>query len=356
MENIAARYIPYKFYFKQPAGTSRGTLLTKDTWFLVLSRAGHTAIGECAMFRGLSADDTPDFEQKLASVCTAFNAGAAVHPDDLSDYPAIRFGLECALGDLQALEKGETFMGSDFTAGKDFIPINGLVWMGSYREMSVRVREKIEQGYRCIKIKIGAIRFEEELELIRWIRRYYTERDIEIRVDANGAFSPVEAPERLKRLADLHLHSIEQPIRAGQVEAMARLCETPPLPIALDEELIDVRSAEEKQRLLRQIKPQYIVLKPSLVGGIRSCQEWTDAAMETGTDYWITSALESNVGLYAIARFSYLCRHDIPQGLGTGALFTANPDYPFDVAAGRFRLTAPAPPAQAVAEALAKQP
>lgn len=341
--SLSARCFPYVLHFRFPAGTSRGVLRSKETWFLHLTRGNVEAIGECAVFRGLSHDDTPQYARRLEQLCREVSRGILPNGKDLADFPSIRFGWECAIGRLEAAEQGREFLPSEFTAGRASIPINGLVWMGDFESMAARLEEKLQQGYRCIKIKIGAIDFEDELELLARIRRRYDARDLEIRVDANGAFIPREAPLRLERLSRYHLHSIEQPIRAGQPEQMARLCADTPLAIALDEELIGVNRDEEKHRLLRMIRPQYIVLKPSLVGGMESCREWIAVADENGAGYWLTSALESNVGLDAIARFSYLCRPDLPQGLGTGSLFTDNVPYPFEIRDGRFRMKGPAP-------------
>lgn len=355
MENTKARWFRHTLHFKESAGTSRGVLREKDTWFLLLSRAGVSALGECAMFRGLSCDDVPGYEEKLDEVCCMVNGNEPVDPASFADYPSIRFGLECALGTLTAQEEGKEFLDSPFTRGQASIPVNGLVWMGDFERMARRVEEKIDAGYRCIKIKIGAIGFEEELTLLRRIRGRYNENDIEIRVDANGAFSPDDAPEKLKRLSDFRLHSIEQPIRAGQRPQMAFLCRNTPLPIALDEELIGVNDPAEKRRLMEEIRPQYIVLKPSLVGGMASCREWINVAGASGAGFWLTSALESNVGLDAIARFSYLCNPAIPQGLGTGALYTDNVDYPFEICGGMFRITGKVPGTDRVLESLRKQ-
>lgn len=341
--NLKATCFPYQLLFKEPAGTSRGVLHSKETWFLSLSHAGHTSVGECAVFRGLSCDDRPDYGERLEELCRRISHGETPRPEQWADYPSIRFGLETALGRLEAELRGEAYLASPFTEGQDSIPINGLVWMGDFEQMTLRLEDKLRQGFRCIKIKIGAIDFERELELLSRIRARYTPREVEIRVDANGAFSPREALERLQRLAAFELHSIEQPIAAGAPEEMARLCEQSPLPIALDEELIGVNDPQEKRRLLKTIRPHYIVLKPSLVGGLEASRQWIEAAGEVGTGYWITSALESNVGLDAIARFSYLCRNSLPQGLGTGGLFTNNIPYPFDVSGGRFRIMAPTP-------------
>lgn len=354
-QGISARCFPYVLNFRFPAGTSRGVLRSKETWFLHLTCGNAEAIGECAVFRGLSCDDTPGYAERLERLCRDVSRGVLPTGEDLADYPSIRFGWECAMGRLEAAEQNREFLPSDFTRGQAAIPINGLVWMGDFDLMAARLEEKLQQGYRCIKIKIGAIDFEDEMELLARLRRRYDERDLEIRVDANGAFTPEEAPMRLERLARYRLHSIEQPIRAGQPERMARLCADTPLPIALDEELIGINRKAEKHRLLRAVRPQYIVLKPSLAGGMEGCREWIGAAGETGAGYWLTSALESNVGLDAIARFSYLCRHDLPQGLGTGGLFTDNVPYPFEIENGCFRMKGPAPCVGEILRALGQE-
>ena len=203
--------------------------------------------------------------------------------------------------------------------------------MGSYTHMLSQIEAKMQAGFRCIKLKIGAINFEEELSLLKMIRRHFSAKEIELRVDANGAFSPAEALEKLKRLSELDLHSIEQPIRAGQWDSMARLSQLSPLPIALDEELIGVHSTSRKKELLETIHPQYIILKPSLHGGLRGSQEWIAAASQLGIGWWITSALESNIGLNAIAQWCATLHNPLPQGLGTGALFTDNIPMPLEV-------------------------
>lgn len=203
--------------------------------------------------------------------------------------------------------------------------------MGDFDQMLARIEKKMEAGFRCIKLKIGAIHFEEEQALLRHIRSHYSSKEIELRVDANGAFSPTDAMEKLKRLSELDLHSIEQPIRAGQWEEMARLTSESPLPIALDEELIGYNTWEEKQRLLSAIRPQYIIIKPSLHGGIAGGEEWIAEAEKLNIGWWITSALESNIGLNAIAQWCATFQNPLPQGLGTGLLFTDNVEMPLEI-------------------------
>lgn len=330
---MTATYQKYTLHFKQPSGTSRGILKVKDTWFLILESDGKKGIGECGMFIGLSIDDRPDFEAVLKWTCTNIFLGLDVLKSKLKEFPSIQFGLEMAFKDLEANTPFHLFP-SAFTAGKETIPINGLVWMGSEKFMKDQISEKIEAGFRCIKLKIGAIDFQTELNLLKSIRKNFTANDIELRVDANGAFSAQEALEKLKRLSDFDLHSIEQPIKQGQVEEMSKLCKVTPIPIALDEELIGVLEFPDKALLLHEIKPQYIILKPTLVGGFAGSEEWIEVAENANIGYWITSALESNVGLNAIAQWTYTLENNRPQGLGTGSLYTNNIDSPLEVVNG----------------------
>lgn len=329
--------IPYTLHFKNPAGTSRGTYLTHDVRYIVVTpfgnESGRYGIGECAPLPALSCDDLPGYETILQSACRELEATGRLDTEKLRPYPSILFGLESALLHLQAGKPA--LWDTPFSRGEAGIPINGLIWMGNYREMLARIEEKIEAGFRCIKLKIGSIRFDEELDLLKRIRNRFTPADIELRVDANGAFSPADAMEKLCCLAELGLHSIEQPIRAGQWEEMARLAASAPLPIALDEELIGCHTPGEKLRLLEAIRPQYIILKPSLHGGIAGCTEWIEAAGKVNAGWWITSALESNIGLNAVAQWCATLGNPLPQGLGTGMLYTDNIPYPLSVKADR---------------------
>ena len=319
--------------FKRPSGTSRGVLTSKETFFLVIEQGDKKGIGECNLFRGLSADDVPNYEAKLQWVEQHLHLGEKALLEELKTFPSIQFGVEQAFRSVAAPQWYELFP-SNFTKGKDAIPINGLIWMGSPDFMKAQIKEKLAQGFRCIKMKIGAIDFEEEYRILKALRNEFSASDIEIRVDANGAFQATEALRYLERLATLQLHSIEQPIRAGQWEAMAELCEQTPLPIALDEELIGIFTREEKQRLLREIQPQYIILKPSLIGGYSGSEEWITLAETLGIGWWVTSALESNIGLNAIAQWTYTLHSPMPQGLGTGALYTNNLPFPLYVENG----------------------
>ncbi len=330
---LNASYKPYSLNFKTPGGTSRGVLKTKDTYFLTINAGEKKGIGECALFKGLSADDVPHYEEKLKWVCQNIHLGLEVLLGSLTEFPSIQFGLETAFKSLESQNAFELFP-SDFTKNEAAIPINGLIWMGSETFMKQQIKEKIEAGFSCIKMKIGAIDFQTELGLLKSIRNEFSSKDIELRVDANGAFSPENALEKLKRLSEFDLHSIEQPIKQGQFEAMAQLCKTTPLPIALDEELIGVFSETEKQKMLQTINPQYIILKPSLVGGFRGSDTWIQLAEKQNMGWWITSALESNIGLNAIAQYTFTKQNVMPQGLGTGGLFTNNFESPLQVKKG----------------------
>ena len=331
---MKASFFPYRLEFKQASGTSRGILKTKETWFIKIEDEHATGFGECGMFRGLSCDDRPDFESKLKWVCHHIDLGLEQLLIELIDFPSIQFGLEMAFLDLLS-DSSNVLFPSKFTSGKASIPINGLIWMGDEQFMKSQIRSKIDAGFDCLKIKIGAIDFDTELSLIKAIRKEYDVDTIELRVDANGAFSPLEAMEKLKRLSEFNLHSIEQPIRQGQYDAMAELCAQSPLPIALDEELIGIHDVTKRSLLLQTINPQYIILKPTHVGGFSGSQSWIDLAEKQSVDWWITSALESNIGLNAIAQWTYQLNVNRPQGLGTGALYTNNIEAPLKIYNGR---------------------
>ncbi|NND88071.1 MAG: o-succinylbenzoate synthase, partial [Flavobacteriaceae bacterium] len=310
---MKARYKKHVLNFKQPGGTSRGILKTKETWFIIISNGAHWGIGECGLLRGLSMDDLPEYEEKLQWVCNHIDQGLPQLYAQLSAFPSIQFGLEMAFASLSAKDPF-VLMPSAFTKGEARIPINGLVWMGDAAFMKQQISEKIEAGFSCIKMKIGAIDFETELSLIKGIRSQFSPSDIELRVDANGAFHPDQALEKLNRLAEYDLHSIEQPIAVRQWKAMAQLCEKSPIPIALDEELIGITSIEERLAMLQEVRPPFIILKPSFIGGFRGSDEWIEAAQSINADWWITSALESNIGLNAIAQYTYLKKNPLPQG------------------------------------------
>ena len=329
---MKATILPKTLHFKQPAGTSRGVYTTRKVWYIVLQNEvypTHYGVGECAPLPALSCDDIPEYEDILKETCQHLEANGCIEYDSLRNYPSILFGCETALRHYQA--RSLQLWHTPFSQGKEGIPINGLIWMGNFDEMFQRIEEKMKVGFRCIKLKIGAIDFDKELELLAHIRKHFTPEEIELRVDANGAFSPQNALEKLKRLSEYQLHSIEQPIRAGQWEEMAQLCECTPLPIALDEELIGINERERKTALLDTIRPQYIILKPSLHGGINGSEEWIDLTTQRGIGSWVTSALESNIGLNAIAQWTATLLPTLPQGLGTGLLFTDNIDYPLHI-------------------------
>ena len=333
---MQATYRRHLLEFKRPSGTSRGVLTTKETWLIIITSQDKTGIGECGLLRSLSMDDTPGYEQKLAWVCQNISLGADALWEQLIDFPSIQFGVEMAFRSL-ASETPFLLNPSEFTAGEASIPINGLVWMGEKSFMKEQILEKIKNGFKCIKLKIGAIDFNAELDLLKFIRSEFSSEEIEIRVDANGAFTASEALLKLERLSSYKIHSIEQPIKQGQCEEMARLCELTPIPIALDEELIGVSNVTNKHELLQTIKPQYVIFKPSLIGGYRGTGEWLDIANNLGIGWWVTSALESNVGLNAISQWTFTKKSPLPQGLGTGGLYTNNFESPLEVINGTIR-------------------
>lgn len=360
--------------FKRPAGTSRGILTKKPTWFVALHHLRLKGIGEVSLIPGLSIDDEQAIDGELALLQAQFeksdvegrfeklidgqgiNCSLSGYKNLLADiasfldalqvsadgrfrrFPAIRFALEMALLDLLAGGK-ETWFTSDFLVGSQKIPVNGLIWMGDEAFMQEQIEAKLDEGYRCLKLKIGAIDFSTECRLLENIRCHFAPEALELRVDANGAFSPEQALDKLHVLSQFALHSIEQPIRQGQWTEMASLCKTSPLPIALDEELIGVAD-DDRDALLAAINPQYIILKPSLLGGFHNAGKWIDAAESAGVGAWVTSALESNIGLNAIAQWTALYKFSLPQGLGTGALFTNNVPSRLLVEKGFLRLAA----------------
>ena len=320
-------------HFKQPAGTSRGVYTTRKVWLVRLSDGEREGVGECAPLPDLSCDamDDEEYRSILNRVCEEFCQRQELDNDSWRQYPSMLFGLETAWLNMT---NGDMLFDTAFSRGEVGIPINGLVWMGSYEEMLKRMEEKLEKGFRCVKLKIGAIDFDQELDLVKRIRERFSHHEVELRLDANGAFKYEEALYKLELLSQYAIHSIEQPIKAGQWAYMAELCRESPLPIALDEELIGVNDPEMKRHMLNIIKPRYIILKPSLHGGMQGCREWIETAKDMGIGSWITSALESNIGLNAIAQFAsdvYGDHITMPQGLGTGQLFTDNIDMGLEI-------------------------
>ena len=325
------------FHFRFPAGTSRGVYTTRTSWLVTLTDdEGHIGVGECAPLPQLSCDDLPNYEEVLHEACIQVEATNAVPVEQLRPYPSMLFGIETAMLNLQ--QQSWALFDTPFSRGEEGIPINGLVWMGSFDEMRRRMEEKLRGGFQCVKLKIGAIDFDEELSLIKMLRQRFSRENVELRVDANGAFSPEEAPRRLEQLAQYDIHSIEQPIRQGQWQVMATLCRNTPLPIALDEELIGVNDPYKKEELLDVIRPQYIIIKPSLHGAMVGATEWVTMARQRGIGSWMTSALECNIGLNAVAHLAALLYGPaitMPQGLGTGQLFTDNVEAPLHLQGDR---------------------
>ncbi|PWJ42335.1 o-succinylbenzoate synthase [Sediminitomix flava] len=334
------RYKKHILDFRFTARTSRGAMQQKETFFIQIKdeQSGKVGFGECSTLKGLSIDAIPDYENHLIQILSLVEkcetSDEVLEIDELVDFPSIKFGLEIALADLESDAQYQVF-DTPFSNGQTGIPINGLIWMGDKDFMFEQIKAKLDSGFDCIKIKVGGIDFEEECSLMAYIRQHFSEDQITIRVDANGAFTPDNALEKLKRLSDYKLHSIEQPIKAGQIEQMSKLCELTPLDIALDEELIGVKELEAKELLLNQIKPQYIILKPSLVGGFISSEEWILLSEKREIGWWMTSALEANVGLNAIAQFTSKYNTKIPQGLGTGQLYHNNIGSPLEIKQGK---------------------
>ena len=335
--SLKASFEKKVFEFKRPSGTSRGVLTEKKAWFITVWNQENPEIiglGECSIIPGLSPDykNDEEYEEVIKSVIKDVDS-FSLNIEELVDFPSIYFGFEMALLDLKNGGKG-IYFDTPFAKGKQVLPINGLIWMGDEEFMQSQITQKIEEGFTCIKMKIGSIDFDKELEILAGIRMQVSAKEITLRVDANGAFTPEDAPEKLKRLSKYELHSIEQPIKQGQFEEMKKLCAKNTLPIALDEELIGINDLEDKKQLLDKIQPQYIILKPSLIGGFKGSKEWIKLAEERSIPWWITSALESNVGLDAIAQFTSTYNIILPQGLGTGALYTNNTPSPLKVENG----------------------
>jgi o-succinylbenzoate synthase len=336
--NYSFRIIPHTFVFRTPGGTSRGVMTKKKAWFVELTDAsGIRGIGECSVIENLTPDYQHDAQyaddiQRLTAAWIAAQFDSQI----LLNFPSIRFGLETALTDLRSGGTQRLF-DTAFTRGTESIRINGLIWMGSPEYMKQQIEAKLAAGFSCLKLKIGAIDWQNEHVILKELRASFPSHQLEIRVDANGAFSVAETPRLLDELAELSIHSIEQPIRAGQVDELAKLCQETPCPIALDEELIGVNLPTEKVKLLEIIQPQFIILKPGLHGGLSGTAEWIAFAEERDINWWITSALESNVGLNAIAQFASQYALHLPQGLGTGQLYTENIPSPLELSGEHLR-------------------
>ncbi len=323
---LRASYVKYPLEFKQPSGTSRGILTTKNSWLLKVYDDANPAIfglGEASIIENLSIDNPHQLEKMLDWVVAHIHEPYDTILAHLAAFPSLQMAVEMAFLDLK-IGGERIWFRSPIVKQQVPIKINGLIWMGEPNFMLEQIENKLKQGFSCLKMKIGAINFNQELEILTSIRKRFDEHDLELRVDANGAFSSSEAMDKLEQLAALDLHSIEQPIKQNQIDEMAALCAATPLPIALDEELIGVRTLEAKTELLEKINPQYIILKPSLLGGFKATHEWIQIAGELSIPWWITSALESNVGLAAIAQFTSQFYNPLPQGLGTGQLYTNN--------------------------------
>jgi L-alanine-DL-glutamate epimerase-like enolase superfamily enzyme len=320
-------------HFRQPSATSRGILMQKPVWYIYLydeQDSSYKGIGECSVIPGLSIDSLQFIETKLAEICQLINLGEFDFNKAVKDFPGVNFGLETALMDFN-VRGSKILFPSLFTQGQGEIPTNGLIWMGTIEEITYQIEKKLEQGFRCIKLKIGSLDINDELLVLRNLRKRYTKSELEIRVDANGAFTFKNVSDVLKRLAEIEIHSIEQPILPSQLYEMAKICQDSPVPVALDEELLGIYPLENKKKLIELIKPQYLVLKPGLLGGFKEANDWIGIADELKTGWWVTSALESNIGLNAIAQWTYTLDVKMPQGLGTGQLYMNNVESPLEM-------------------------
>ncbi len=335
MQKYKVQIFNKELIFNQAAGTSRGVYTTRKVYYAQFTDVENPlryGIGEFAPLPKLSQDDVPNYFEILTRFCKDFAQNGTINIEALRPYPSILFGLEMAKQQLAAKGSLKLFGDTAFAQGQEGIKINGLIWMGTKEKMLQAIEEKLALGFHCIKLKVGAIDFEEELSLIKHIRQHYNKEEIELRLDANGAFKLEEVESKLERLAQYDIHSIEQPIAVKQWELLSRLCNgASPIDIALDEELISHNSLAERSALLDCIKPQYIILKPSLHGGFSGSDEWISEAEKQNIAWWATSALESNIGLNAIAQWTASHSPTLPQGLGTGMLYTNNIELPLSI-------------------------
>ena len=329
---LKAHFKKYQLKFKFSALTSRGGMDVKNGYYLFLTDGNCTGIGECSFIERLSIDDLENYEATLQQLCRHIENSDTTPAPILDRYPSIKAGWEMALLDLQH-QGSKILFKSAFTDGKSLIPINGLIWMGARDFMLQQVTQKLKDGFKCIKIKVGAIDFNDEIMLLNFIRQNFPADVMEIRLDANGAFKPHDVFEKLETLSKFNIHSIEQPVMKGQLELMKKVCTNSPIPVALDEELIDLKDISKKD-MLAFISPQYVILKPSLLGGFEICDEWITLAAEQKIAWWATSALESNIGLNAIAQWAFTKSEHIVQGLGTGGLYTHNVSSPLFISHG----------------------
>lgn len=330
---LKAWFKPYRLTFRQPVLTSRNRMEVKNGYYFFISDGVVTGIGECSYIEGLSPDDLANYEGALRRLSQHTATGATEFPPDINPFPSIRFGWESAMADLKNGGRRILFE-SEFTAGKKSIPINGLVWMGSKEFILEQITRKIGEGFNCIKLKVGALDFDVEMELLSFIRSTFPTDVMEIRVDANGAFKEAEVFNKLEALSKYGIHSIEQPVQPGQWELMKRVCAESPIPVALDEELFYPTTASPVE-LLSTLRPRYIILKPSLLGGVGQCNNWINLAESNKIGWWVTSALESNIGLNTIAQWTYVQNNPMVQGLGTGELYSDNIPSPLYSSKGR---------------------
>jgi O-succinylbenzoate synthase len=331
---VHASHTSYTLEFSRPAGTSRGILHRKQSWFVKLAEGDVTGIGEVSFIPGLTGEGPVEMERRIGHVCKLISRGELDPRSTFSTARGLQFALETALLDLDRGGRRLLYP-SEFTRGRSGIRINGLIWMGDRDFMLEQIREKLDAGFRVLKMKVGALDLEEELEVLDRVRREFNEADLEIRLDANGAWSPQEAAMKMARFAAYGIHSIEQPISAGQAEAMAALCADPVIPIALDEELLGPGTPVACKNLIEAIRPAYLVLKPGLLGGFGVAREWIRLAGKVHAGWWVTSALESSIGLNAIAQWVAALEPVMTQGLGTGQIYRNNIPSPLEMEGDR---------------------
>ena len=335
---MKANFFKHTVNFISPGKTSRDVLKQKDSWFVVIEHLKNYGIGECSIIPGLSIDNTHQIESKLKQVCDDISNGKEINYQDYDQFPALKFAVETAYKSLEGFNSPFRLFNSDFTNSGKGIQINGLIWMGEISFMQQQIKSKLNNGFNCLKLKVGSLEFESEINMLKNLRKEFSKKDLEIRLDANGAFSKDTALEKLKGLSDFSIHSIEQPIKPKQYDEMAKICELSPIPIALDEELIGVNLSSEREKLLDTINPHFLILKPSLLGGFKDSNEWINFAKKRNIKWWATSALESNLGLNAIAQWVSTKEIKLRQGLGTGMLFSNNIQSPLEIKGDRLFL------------------
>lgn len=335
-KGFSLRLVKHSMQFIVPAGTSRGVMTERPGLFLVFEQEGRVAHGECGPLAGLSVESYDELIFAADAFKRAYDFERFEDAEtQLLAVASLRFAFEMAYLDAVSAVPKQLF-DTSFSRGDTSIQINGLIWMGNADYMKKQISEKLDDGFKCLKLKVGSNDFAEECSILQDIRTHFSPEVLEIRLDANGAFSPETASEKLKRLSDFHIHSIEQPVQPSQIEHLSILSKEANVAVALDESLIGV-AQENRLTLLKTIQPQYIILKPTLLGGFQDCDDWIEKAESEGINWWATSALESNIGLSAIAQWTSTKNTSMPQGLGTGKIYSNNFASPLFLVGERLR-------------------